>query len=305
MTVHGEVTCPALIPAPRRIAWIPRCFAGPSRAPPIGNAVEWFDFAIYGFLATYIAGQFLPVRKRNRRAAEHFRDLRGGVLHATARRLLLRAAGGPHRAAARARDRDPADVGLDVRDRAAADLPDDRRRRAAAAAVPPLPARLFGGRRIRQRRLLPRRVRARQAPRLHRLVPGVVRGRRLPARIGDRHGAAGDAVRGGHGLLRLAHPLPAGRRAGPGRPVHPAAPVRHPRVREAARRRGSGDVAAEGGAHHRVAADPADLRPGRHPQRRLLRRVHLPADATSPRRWTSPRPTRSSRSPWPAWSRSS
>ena len=26
----------------------------------IGNAVEWFDFAIYGFLATFIAGQFFP-----------------------------------------------------------------------------------------------------------------------------------------------------------------------------------------------------------------------------------------------------
>lgn len=26
----------------------------------IGNAVEWFDFAIYGFLATIIAGQFFP-----------------------------------------------------------------------------------------------------------------------------------------------------------------------------------------------------------------------------------------------------
>src|SRR6188472_778423 len=26
----------------------------------IGNAVEWFDFAIYGFLATYIAEKFFP-----------------------------------------------------------------------------------------------------------------------------------------------------------------------------------------------------------------------------------------------------
>ena len=28
------------------------------RAAAIGNAVEWFDFAIYGFLATYIATKF-------------------------------------------------------------------------------------------------------------------------------------------------------------------------------------------------------------------------------------------------------
>jgi MFS transporter, MHS family, proline/betaine transporter len=26
----------------------------------IGNAVEWFDFAIYGFLATFIAANFFP-----------------------------------------------------------------------------------------------------------------------------------------------------------------------------------------------------------------------------------------------------
>jgi MFS family permease len=26
----------------------------------IGNAVEWFDFAIYGFLATFIAASFFP-----------------------------------------------------------------------------------------------------------------------------------------------------------------------------------------------------------------------------------------------------
>ena len=26
----------------------------------IGNTVEWYDFAIYGFLATYIAEKFFP-----------------------------------------------------------------------------------------------------------------------------------------------------------------------------------------------------------------------------------------------------
>ncbi|AWT57584.1 transport protein [Mycolicibacterium smegmatis MKD8] len=26
----------------------------------IGNTVEWYDFAIYGFLATYIAREFFP-----------------------------------------------------------------------------------------------------------------------------------------------------------------------------------------------------------------------------------------------------
>ena len=30
------------------------------RGAAIGNTVEWFDFAIYGFLATYIADKFFP-----------------------------------------------------------------------------------------------------------------------------------------------------------------------------------------------------------------------------------------------------
>ena len=36
-----------------------RCVRAISGAA-IGNAVEWFDFAVYGFLATYIAGHFFP-----------------------------------------------------------------------------------------------------------------------------------------------------------------------------------------------------------------------------------------------------
>src|SRR3569833_2593551 len=30
------------------------------RAAAIGNTVEWYDFAIYGFLATFIAAKFFP-----------------------------------------------------------------------------------------------------------------------------------------------------------------------------------------------------------------------------------------------------
>ena len=55
--------------------------------------------------------QVLPVGQRHRRAAQHVRDLRGGVLHATDRRLLLRTAGGSDRPPTRAGDRDPVDVG--------------------------------------------------------------------------------------------------------------------------------------------------------------------------------------------------
>ena len=36
------------------------CAATAVTGAAIGNTVEWFDFAIYGFLATYIAEQFCP-----------------------------------------------------------------------------------------------------------------------------------------------------------------------------------------------------------------------------------------------------
>ena len=41
---------------PPEVAPLRRVIAGAA----VGNAVEWFDFAIYGFLATYIAAQFFP-----------------------------------------------------------------------------------------------------------------------------------------------------------------------------------------------------------------------------------------------------
>ena len=52
------------------------------RGAAIGNTVEWFDFAIYGFLATFIADKFFPSGRRDRSSAQHVRHLRGGVLHA-------------------------------------------------------------------------------------------------------------------------------------------------------------------------------------------------------------------------------
>ena len=84
-------------------------------------------------------------------------------------------------------------------DRSGAELRLDRGGRAAAAAASPLPAGLLGRRRVRQRRVLPGRVRPRQAPRLRRHVPGVVGGGRLPARLDHGHRAAGGAVRGRDG----------------------------------------------------------------------------------------------------------
>src|SRR5689334_6303086 len=47
---------PTTTPTTSRPAAVRRAVVGAS----IGNAVEWFDFAIYGFLATFIAAKFFP-----------------------------------------------------------------------------------------------------------------------------------------------------------------------------------------------------------------------------------------------------
>ncbi|KUI29776.1 MFS transporter [Mycobacterium sp. GA-2829] len=51
--MESQISAPASAAAP---AAIRKAVAGAS----IGNAVEWFDFAIYGFLATFIAAKFFP-----------------------------------------------------------------------------------------------------------------------------------------------------------------------------------------------------------------------------------------------------
>ena len=165
------------------------------RGAAIGNTVEWFDFAIYSVLATYIADKFFPsgddtVALLNTFAifaAAFFMRPLGGFFFGSARRSDRPPAG--------AGDRDPVDVGLDVRHRSGAELRRHRCGRPTATSASPLPARLFGGRRVRQRRVLPGRVCAGQAPRVYRLVPGVVGGRGLPARIDHGHRAAGGAPR--------------------------------------------------------------------------------------------------------------
>ena len=251
----------------------------PCAGAAIGNTVEWFDFAIYSVLATFIADKFFPSGQRHRRAAQHVRDLRGGLLHATARRLLLRAAGRPNRPATRAGDRDPDDVGFDVRDRPGSELRRHRRRRSTASAALPLPAGLFGRRRVRQRRVLPRGVRPRQASWLRRFVPGVVGRGGLPAGIHHRHRAGGGAPRGSAwtptaGAYRSCWPVcwaPSGFTSG--------CSLRDTPEFEELRDEGEvSDVAAQGGADHVVAAHPADRRAGRHSQRRLLHGIHVPAE---------------------------
>ena len=67
------------------------------KAASLGNAMEWFDFGIYAYLAVTIGQVFFPVRERHRPAAVLVRDLRGRLPRPAARRHVLRAARRPDR----------------------------------------------------------------------------------------------------------------------------------------------------------------------------------------------------------------
>ena len=133
------------------------------RGAAIGNTVEWYDFAIYSTLATYIADKFFPSGDETAAllstfavfaAAFFMRPLGGfffGPLGDRIGRQRVLASG------------HPADVGLDLRHRPGAQLRVHRRRRTAAAAASALRAGILSRWRIRQRRMLLGRVRAGQA----------------------------------------------------------------------------------------------------------------------------------------------
>jgi hypothetical protein len=129
----------------------------------IGNTVEWFDFAIYGFLATYIAARFFPSDDETAALLNTF------AVFAAA--FFMRPLGGFF----------------------FGPLGDRIGRQRVLALVILLKSGstfaigLFSRRRIRQRRVLPGRVRARQTPRLRGLVPRLVRGGRVPAGITHSH----------------------------------------------------------------------------------------------------------------------
>ena len=48
-------------------------------AASIGNFVEWFDFAAYGFLATILTTRVFPERRPGCRTAQDLRRFRRGV----------------------------------------------------------------------------------------------------------------------------------------------------------------------------------------------------------------------------------
>jgi hypothetical protein len=168
----------------------------------IGNVVEWYDFALYGYLAGVIAPVLVPRDTPTGRADRHVRHRRGGLPHATARGRGLRVVRIPPRPGA-----DDSDLGRDdgaahAPARSSALVLECRDARAGAAG-----RRAPGAGRVRRRRVLvlgnlSRRDRARGQARPHRqlgqhrvddrFTPGCRRGRprhecrrrRDPRRVG-------------------------------------------------------------------------------------------------------------------------
>ena len=112
------------------------------------------DFAIYSVLATYIADKFFPSGDDTVALLNTFAIFAAAFFMRPLGGLLLRAARRVDRPPAGAGDRDPVDVGLDVRHRSGAKLRRYRCGRPAVTSTSSLPARFFGRRRVRQRRVL-------------------------------------------------------------------------------------------------------------------------------------------------------
>ncbi len=101
----------------------------------IGNVLEWFDFAVYGYFASDIGQQFFPQSSPTAQQLLAFAVFALGFLRAAVRQPRARRGRRPHRTARAADGVDRADGRRDAADRAAADLRADRRRRANAAGV--------------------------------------------------------------------------------------------------------------------------------------------------------------------------
>ncbi len=193
------------------------------RGAAIGNTVEWYDFAIYGFLATYIADKFFPSGDETAAllntfavfaAAFFMRPLGGfffgplgdriGRQRVLALVILMMSAS-------------TFTVGL---------VPSYD----SIGVLAPL-LLLFlrclqgfsaGGEYGSGACFLAEYASDRHRG-FRRLLPGVVGGRRLPAGIDYRHRTRDAALGERHGLIRMAHPVPHRWTVGGGRPLHKTA----------------------------------------------------------------------------------
>ncbi len=120
-------------------------------ASAVGTMIEWYDFYIFGSLATVISPLFYPSRQRHARAHRVSLDVRRRVRRPAVRRAVLR----PHRRSGRPQVRVPRHARHHGRrhgaDRRAADLRVHRHGRAGRAALDSRPAGPGARRRVRRR----------------------------------------------------------------------------------------------------------------------------------------------------------
>ena len=131
---------------------------GPSPPRSIGNVLEWYDFAVYAYVAVDIAKKFFPQGDPDHRAAGDLPRLRARLRGPAARRHHHRPDRRHPRAQDRAADHNRPDGDRHRDDRPIADLRLDRHRGAAAAGGRPAAAGFLGRRRMGRLDRLHRRM---------------------------------------------------------------------------------------------------------------------------------------------------
>ncbi len=211
----------------------------------IGNFVEWFDYASYGYFATVIAVVFFPEIAPAAGLLATFAVFAiSFVIRPVGGIVWGRSATGS--AGARPVVVDHYHVGGNDVDRGATVLCAGGTVGAGAAVAGAHGAGLFRFRRICRGRLVHRRICADlQARLLHQHGAGEHGGR--PAGVADVGRPLRHAQRRGHAVLWLAAAFPAGRAAGTDRPLHPPAAGGH------------AEVPPAGKAHHVEATPTREL----------------------------------------------
>jgi hypothetical protein len=180
-------------------------------AAVVGNVLEWYDFAVYSFLAGVIGRNFFPSADPSAEVLYAFAVFGMGFLARPLGAVIIGRIGDT-------RGRKTALL-LTIFLMAAGDL--RRRGHLRARRHPggtPHPG-LFRRRRVGRLHGVHRGVGARRQARLLRQLPAVQCGRRAPAGVGPRRPHEHGPHARVHGGLGLARALPAGRAAGPRGPL--------------------------------------------------------------------------------------
>ena len=239
-------------------------------ASSLGTIFEWYDFYLYGLLATILSAQFFSGVNETTGFILALAAFAAGFFVRPFGAICLR----PDRRPRRPQEHLPRHHGhhglLDLRGRTAAELRNRRRARADAAGAAAAAAGPRARRAIWRRRDLRCRACARrQARLLHQLDPDH-RDARPVRDIADRHRHALGDWRGSVRRLGLADPVPAVGAAASGVAVDPTAAQREPGLPadEGGRRDVAGAAARKPSGNGRTCASSSSLCSAPSPARR-------------------------------------